>query len=75
MFVACYSQPDTSSRSELLRQHNLCHLRTLGESGDAGQDFIGAFVPHKGFWIDIVRFKKLINGALQLALTRNHKWV
>ena len=41
--------------------------RALGETGDAGQDFIGAFGPHKRFWIGIVRVQKLINGALQLA--------
>jgi len=40
----------------------------LGEAADAGQDFLGALGPHKGFWIDIVRVKELINGALELAL-------
>ena len=41
--------------------------RALGEAGDAGQDFVGAFGPHKGLWTGIVHVKKLINGALQLA--------
>jgi hypothetical protein len=39
----------------------------LGEAGDAGQDFIGAFGPHKGFWIDIVCVEKRLDGAIQLA--------
>jgi len=48
----------------------LCGLRigrVLGEAGDAGQDFDGAFGPHKGLWVGIVRVKKRLDGALQLA--------
>jgi hypothetical protein len=40
----------------------LCGLgisRALAEAGDAGQDFLGTFGPRKGFWVGIVRVKKL----------------
>ena len=36
-------------------------------TGDASQDFVRAFGPHKGFWSGIVRVQKRVNGALQLA--------
>jgi len=46
--------------------------RALSEAGDAGQDFVRAFGPDKGFRIGIVRVKKLFDGALQLTLRWHH---
>src|ERR1700752_2333397 len=81
----CFPPPPKDVRRLLFPTRYIVSLRTpqaaqlmssayAGRIGRCWPGFHRRFCSTQRVWIDIVRFKKLINGALQLALTRNHKW-